>query len=80
MNEDTSWRTTDAHLPSAWSGRFLAVYPDGTRGDYDLDGHVLAAGDELPGGGYVLDHWEVTKQPVADGKPMLVGILRLARS
>jgi hypothetical protein len=75
-NIDTSWRTTEGDLPDAWSGEFLAVYPDGTQSHYDLSGHVYRPGDRLPDG-HVIDHWEVTTKPVRDtGKPMLVGILR----
>lgn len=63
--------------PTVWNGRFLAAYPDGTVSDYDLKGHMLRPGDELPGG-WILDQYSMTDRPVAEGKYMVVGILRKA--
>jgi hypothetical protein len=49
--------------------RFLASYPDGTESDFDLGGHILRPGDELPGkGGIVLDRWDVTDIPIERGE------------
>ena len=64
---------------TAWSGRFLAVYPDDSQSDFDLDGTLLKVGGVLPGG-WILDRWDVTDRPVKDGRWGVVGILRAAES
>ncbi len=73
--DDSSWREVAPDLPTTWTGRFIALYPDGSQSDYDLNGFPLSPGGELAHG-YVLDHWERTVKPLAEGKPMLVGVLR----
>jgi hypothetical protein len=76
----------ECHRPSPVSvgcvgSRFLASYPDGTESDFDLGGHILRPGDELPGkGGIVLDRWDVTDIPIERGEFGVVGILRDPKS
>ena len=60
-----------------WSGRFIAVYPDGSRTAVDLGGHVLRPGERVPGNALVLDRWNVTDEPV-EGRFEIVGILKEA--
>jgi len=62
--------------PDGWSGRFEAVFPDGTRSELDLKGRVLRPGDSLPGTDFVLEQWEVTEEPRENGLFGVVGVLR----
>jgi predicted RNA-binding Zn-ribbon protein involved in translation (DUF1610 family) len=38
-----------------WSGRFEAVFPDGTRSELDLQGRLLRPEDPLPGTDFVVE-------------------------
>ena len=62
--------------PEAWEGRFIAIYPDGNTSDFDLAGTVIRPGDEIGDTGYILERWDVTDEPMHDGKYMAVGYLR----
>ena len=62
--------------PEAWEGRFIAIYPDGSSSDFDLAGTVIRPGDEIGDTGYILERWDVTEEPMPDGKYMAVGYLR----
>jgi hypothetical protein len=62
--------------PEAWEGRFTAIYPDGNTSDFDLAGTVIRPGDEIGDTGYILERWDVTDEPMHDGKYMAVGYLR----
>jgi predicted RNA-binding Zn-ribbon protein involved in translation (DUF1610 family) len=62
--------------PEGWSGRFEAVFPDGTRSELDLNGRVLRPKDPLPGTDFVLEQWKVSDEPLAKGLFGVVGILR----
>jgi hypothetical protein len=59
-----------------WSGRFEAVFPDGTRSELDLKGRVVRLEDPLPGTDFVLEQWEVTDEPLENGLFGVVGVLR----
>jgi ribosomal protein S27E len=59
-----------------WAGRFIAVYPDGSRKTLDLDGHVMRPGEQIPGGPFVLDRWDVTDEPVEEGRFEIIGVLK----
>ena len=59
-----------------WSGRFIALYPDGSRSDLDLGAHVLRPGERIPGRPFVLESWSVTDEPVEEGRFEIVGVLK----
>ena len=59
---------------TSWSGHFIAVWPDGTQSDFFLDGYTLRVGDAMPGReDLVLDRYDATTGPQADGRPVVVG-------
>jgi hypothetical protein len=58
-----------------WAGRFIAVYPDGSTTGLDLEGHVLRPGEQVPGKPFVLKRWDVTDEPVEDGRFEIIGVL-----
>jgi hypothetical protein len=58
-----------------WAGRFIAVYPDGSRTRLDLGGHVLRPGDLVPGTPFVLERWDVTDEPAEEGRFEIIGVL-----
>jgi predicted RNA-binding Zn-ribbon protein involved in translation (DUF1610 family) len=62
--------------PADWSGRFEAVFPDGTRSELDLNGRLVRPEDPLPGTDFVLEQWEVTDEPLEKGLFGVVGVLR----
>jgi hypothetical protein len=66
-----------AELPKSWNGKLILVYPDGTQSDMDLDGTIVRPGEPVPWNeSFVLERFDSTDRPVADGKFGLVGILR----
>ena len=76
---DGIWGVRPAPPSGAWEGSFLAIYPDGTRSDFDLSGSRLRPDQTVPGKpGFVLDRWDVTDVPVEGGHFGVVGILRNA--
>jgi hypothetical protein len=58
-----------------WSGSFVAVYPDGSRTSVELDGHVLRPGEQVPGSQFALKRWDVTDEPVEEGRFEIIGVL-----
>jgi hypothetical protein len=64
----------------AWTGRFLARYPDGTGSDFDLNGFPLRPGDPHPARpDLVLDRWETHPEVTGpDGRLFLIGVFREA--
>jgi hypothetical protein len=62
--------------PEVWEGKLILVYPDGTQTDMDLGGTAIRPGENVPWDAkFVLDRFEVTDTPVADGKFGVIGIL-----
>jgi hypothetical protein len=59
-----------------WSGRFIALYPDGSRTDVELGGHVLRPGEQVPAKPFLLERWDVTDEPVEEGRFEIVGVLK----
>jgi hypothetical protein len=58
-----------------WSGSFIAVFPDGSRTGVDLEGHVLRPGEQVPGRSFALERWDVTDEPVGEGRFKIIGVL-----
>lgn len=76
---DDIWAVRPSPPSGAWDGSFLAVYPNGSQSDFDLGGTRLRPGQRLPGQPeFVLERWDVTDAPLADGYFAVVGVLRAA--
>lgn len=63
-----------------WEGSFQAVYPDGARRRFDLNGQQLREGERLPGTNLVLERWQVSEQPAENGRFTVVGFLNDRRN
>jgi hypothetical protein len=72
--------TIDSGKPeplNEWSGEMILVYPSGEQSHMDTTGSVVRPGEPFPGKpGYVLDRLDLSEEPRADGRYMVVGILR----
>jgi hypothetical protein len=67
--------------PKSWNGQMILVYPNGEQSDMDLNGSVARPGEPFPGKpGYILQHFDVADRPMPDGRYMVVGVLRHAKS
>ena len=65
--------------PTEWSGEMILRYPDGQESDMDTSGSVVRPGEPFPGKpDYVLERLDVSDRPRADGRYMVIGILREA--
>jgi hypothetical protein len=63
--------------PIAHTGKWIAIYPNGTQEGVITSGRPIAVGDALPNG-TVLDKWDYGE--TEDGEWVVVGVLRDPRS